>query len=343
MLFLHLDALTWAWIVIVAALVLGAGIGARNRVWRKLATSGMRDRLRASGGPARHGIRAVMLVSALALLVVALMDPRWGSSFEPVSQRNIDVMFVLDSSRSMRAEDLAPNRLDRARQYIDDVIRHAAGDRVGLVSFAGQAHLEVPLTRDTTSLRLALERVRIRGGRAGGSMLGDAIRLAADSFGDDDTIEGSKAIIVLSDGEDMGSWPVEAAASAHERGVQIWTVGLGDAQTGARIPMDVDGESIFLTHDGAEVWSKMDPLALEQVALAAGGAFLPAGTSNLDLADVYAKVIAPGSGRRIDSGMVERPTPRYRWFLLPALFLLVLEWLYGRFWTRPMSYQEAIA
>ena len=271
------------------------------------------------------------------------MDPRWGSSFEPVSQRNIDVMFVLDTSRSMRAEDLAPNRLDRARQYIDDVIRQAAGDRVGLVSFAGQAHLEVPLTRDATALHLALERVGIRGGRAGGSMLGDAIRLAADSFTGDDTGTGRKTIIVLSDGEDMGSWPVEAAASAYERGMQIWTVGLGNADTGARIPLDVDGEQVFLTHEGAEVWSQMDPDALEQVALAAGGAFLPAGTSNLDLADVYAKVIAPGSGRRIDSGMVERPTPRYRWFLLPALILLVLEWLYGRCWTGPEPRQEAIA
>ena len=331
--FMHLDALMWMWIAVAAGVLVATSMGARRRMWLKLATAKMRTNLQATAGRTRHGLRGVLLVAALVLLVIGLMDPRWGVRFEPVSQRNIDVMFVLDTSRSMKAGDLAPSRLQRAREYIDDVIDVAAGDRIGLVSFAGHSHLEVPLTRDTMALTLALDAIDVRGGRAGGSMLGDAIRLATESFtGEGD---GERAIILLSDGEDMGSWPAEAAAAAREAGIRIWTVGLGDADTGARIPLDIDGERVFLTHDGAEVWTKMDPTVLEAVALAGEGAFIPAGTSNLDLADVYESAIAPAAGRRTAAAMVERPIPRYNWFVIPALSLILLEWVLGRCWTRP--------
>lgn len=276
-----------------------------------------------------------MLVTALALLVIGLLDPRWGVRYERVSQRNIDVMFVLDTSRSMLANDLSPSRLDRARQYIDDVLEAAAGDRMGLVTFAGQAALAVPLTRDTTALRLSLNTVGPRTGGAGGSLLGDAIRLAADSFTND--AGGSKAIIVLSDGDDMDSWPIEAAAAALEAGVRVWTVGLGDAETGARIPIEIDGERLFFTHEGEEVWVRMQGELLEQIALAGDGAFIPAGTSNIDLGDIYEQIIAPESGRRTSTTMVEQLIPRYVWFIAPALVLLVLEWLLGRCWTTGLS------
>ena len=326
--FLHLDLFFWAWTIVVAGVLVAVGMSARTRAWRKLATADMRGRLMSSTGIMRHGLRGCMLVAALALMVVALLDPRWGIRYEPVAQRNIDVMFVLDTSRSMLADDLPPSRLARARQYIDDVLEIAAGDRMGLVTFAGQASLEVPLTRDATALRLSLERVGPRTGGAGGSLIGDAIRLAADSFtGDSD---GSKAIIVLSDGDDMDSWPVEAAAAAKESGARVWTVGLGDADTGARIPIEIDGERLFLTHEGEEVWVQMQSELLEQIAIAGDGAFIPAGTSDLDLGDVYEQVIAPGSGRRTSTAMVEQLIPRYVWFITPALMLLILEWLMGR-------------
>ncbi len=329
--FLHLDAIVWLWAVIVAGIVAGAAIGWRRRIWRKLATAPMRDQLRASTGKTRHGMRSVMVVTALALLVVALMDPRWGVQYTPVAQRNIDVMFVLDTSRSMKAGDLAPSRLTRARQYIEDVLDHAAGDRVGLVSFAGTSQLDVPLTRDTTAMTLALDAIDVRGGREGGSLLGYAIRLATESFPEDDA---TKAIIVLSDGEDMGSRPVEAAATAAQHGARIWTVGLGDPDQGARIPVDVDGERLFLTHNGEEVWSIMDPDTLTAVAEAGEGTFIPSGTANVDLGEVYDAVIAPAAGRRTSSAMIERPIPRYHWFVVPALILLIIEWLAGRCWSQ---------
>ena len=268
-----------------------------------------------------------MLAGSLLMLVVAMLDPRMGVRYEQVAQRNIDVVFALDTSRSMLAEDLRPNRLSRAKQYIEDVLGEAVGDRFGLVVYGGVPTLKVPLTRDVHSMRLALDEITARTGRRGGSMMGDAIRLSEEALSVGD--EGFKAIVLLSDGDDMGSYPVEAAAAAAEAGISIWTVGLGDDGEGGRIPIEVNGERIFLTHEGREVWSTLKPSIMQEVAAAANGQYIPAGVANLDLADIYDRIIAPATGKRIESARVERAIPRYRWCIGAAILLLAIESVLG--------------
>lgn len=325
--FQHLDSLVWLWAVAAAAGLLMLASVRRRRAMSRLATSNLVGRFERAIGPTRRAARSIMLVGALLLLVIGLLDPRLGIRFERVAQRNIDVIFALDTSRSMLAEDLRPSRLGRATQYIEDVIDQAVGDRFGLVVYGGTPTLKVPLTRDQHAMKLALDEIVPRTGRRGGSMIGDAIRLSADalSIGDD----GLKTIIILSDGDDMGSYPVEAAAAAAEAGISIWTVGLGDTADGSRIPITVAGERIYLTHEGQEVWSVMNPTMLKQIAAAASGQFIPAGTSNLDLADIYNQIIAPETGKRVESARVERAIPRYRWLIGGALLLLGIESMLG--------------
>ena len=317
------DAIIWLWTAGAATLLLLWAATRRRRAMARLASANLHRRFARAIGPTRRGWRGVALVAALVMLVLAMLDPRLGVRYERVAQRNIDVMFVLDTSRSMLAEDLRPNRLERAKQYISDVVEHAVGDRFGLVIFGGQPTLKVPLTRDLSAMRLALDEIGPRTGRPRGAMFGDAIRLSEDAL--ETGTEGLKAVIVLSDGEDMGSYPVEAAAAAADAGISIWTVGLGDAGEGGRIPVLVDGERIFLSHDGREVWSRMDGSLLQEIADAANGRFIPAGTANLDLADVYDRVIAPANGKRIESARMENAIPRYRWFIGAALLLLAIE------------------
>ncbi len=317
------DAIFWLWTAAAAALLLMWAASRRRRALARLASANLRTRFTRAIGPTRRGWRGMSLIGALVLLSVALLDPRLGARFERVAQRNIDVVFILDTSRSMLAEDLRPNRLKRAKQYISDVIEHAVGDRFGLIIFGGQPTLKVPLTRDLPAIRLALDEVGPRTGRRGGSMLGDAIRLSEGAL--ETGTDGLKAIIVLTDGEDMGSYPVEAAAAAADAGISIWTVGLGDADEGGRIPVNVDGERIYLSHDGHEVWSRMNGDLLQEIAEAGNGHFIPAGTANLDLADVYDRVIAPANGKRIESARMEHAIPRYRWLVGAALLLLAIE------------------
>jgi len=319
----QLDALNWLWAVAAAALLFVYAAGARKRAMARLATSNLRGRFAKAIGPTRRRMRSVLIVGAMLAIVAALLDPRLGLRFHQVAQRNIDVIFALDASQSMLAEDLRPNRLERGKQYIEEVVERAAGDRFGLVVFGGVPSIKVPLTRDARALHLGLDEVTVQRGRRGGSMLGDAIRVAQRALESGD--EGFKAIVLLSDGEDMDSYPSEAAAAAAKNGISIWTVGLGNAAEGARIPIEVDGERLFLTHEGQEVWSKMQPSILQQIADAAGGRFIPAGTANLDLAAIYEDVIAPASGRRIEASRTEEGIPRYRWLVGLAIALLAIE------------------
>lgn len=321
--FAQLDSLIWLWAVAGAAILFVYAAGARKRAMKRLATSNLRNRFSKAIGPTRRRTRSLLLVSAMLAIVAALLDPRIGLRFHEVAQRNIDVIFALDASQSMLAEDLRPNRLERAKQYIEEVVERAAGDRFGLVVFGGVPSIKVPLTRDTRALHLGLDEVTVQRGRRGGSMLGDAIRVAERALESGD--DGLKAIVLLSDGEDMDSYPVEAAAAASKNGISIWTVGLGNATEGARIPIEVNGERLFLTHEGQEVWSTMQPTILQEIADAADGRFIPAGTANLDLATIYEDVIAPASGRRIEASRTEDGIPRYRWLVGLALLLLAIE------------------
>jgi Ca-activated chloride channel family protein len=268
-----------------------------------------------------------------------MIDPRWGVRYQELQRRGVDVFFVLDTSRSMHAQDVRPNRLTRAKQYIEDVLESLGGDRVGLVTAAGDPSVTVPLTLDYGAMRLALDETRISTGRRGGSLLGDGIRLAGDSFADE--LEDHKAIIVLSDGDDMDSYPVEAAATAASKGIKVYTVGLGNAAEGARIPLPTETDDrIWLTHEGEQVWSRLQPELLQEIADAGDGLYIPAGTSNADMAEIYDSSIAPGVGRDLGTATVERYIPRYRWFVLPALLFLLWDSFMGQ--RRRQSVRNAV-
>ncbi|MHC4947804.1 MAG: VWA domain-containing protein [Planctomycetota bacterium] len=322
--FNQLDALHWLWVVLAVVAVMAVGGARRRRRLDRFARRATLARLAPGAGGARRAARAGLVVAALLALVAALLDPRWGLKYEEVEQQGIDVMVVLDVSRSMLAEDAAPSRLERAKQMILDLCDTLAGDRVGLVTFAGLPTLECPLTVDYGAVRLSLQEVRPRTAARGGSLLGDALRLAGESFTDE--VEDYKAVIVFTDGEDHGSYPVEAARRLREeRGIRVYTVGLGDGGRGARIPVETEGRRLYLTHDGQEVWSRMDADLLRELALAADGAFVPAGTRSVDFARIYTDRIEPVTKRRFESARIRRREARYQWFAGLALLLLLVE------------------
>jgi Ca-activated chloride channel family protein len=311
--------LFWAVLLLVATLIIG--YMRRASLLKKIATPRLITRLTTSGSNGRRRFRVAMLIAVACLLCLSVLDPRWGTRYKEVEQQGIDTFFVLDVSRSMLAQDVRPNRLTRASTAIEDVLDVMGSDRAGLITVAGDAALTVPLTLDYGSLRLALDDISPRSVNRGGTMIGDGIRLATLSFTDD--VQDHKAIVVLTDGEDMGSFPVEAGAAAAELGILVYTVGIGDANTGSRIPTTTYGQPTYIVHEGKEVWSIMNAAELTNVANAGGGVFIPAGTANLDLASIYAKRIATDSGRSFDSVKLEQYIPRFQWFAIPAFLILL--------------------
>lgn len=327
-------SLHWLWPVVAAAALLWWGFGLRRRAMRLWADAGLFERLAPGASALRFLVRGSIALLACLALVVALLDPRMGDTPAEVQRRGIDVVFVIDVSRSMLAQDAAPNRLDRAKQMIADVVDRMAGDRAGLIAFAGSAVLKSPLTLNYGAFKLALNELTPQDSARGGSLLGDAIRVASEAFTDE--VKGGKAIMVFSDGEDMESFPVEAARRAYEdHGVRTYAVGIGDSADGARIPVPSGrGQTTWLMHEGKEVWTKMDPKLLTEMCLAGGGAFVPAGTRLVDMGEVYDAAIATVGRRDFETTTVKRSLPQFQWFAGLAALLFVTESLMGLRGTR---------
>jgi Ca-activated chloride channel family protein len=303
------------------------GFARKRQAQERFATPNLVGYLASCASLPRQWVKTILLLTAAVFLVLGVIDPRWGRYYENIPRRGIDIMIVLDVSRSMLAQDLAPNRLERAKQYIRDMIDVAGGDRVGLVTFAGKPVLKCPLTVNYGAFRLTLDELDVKSAPRGGSLIGDGVRLAADSYVDE--IKEHKAIVVITDGEDQESYPVEAAREAFkDKGIRVYTVGLGDEVEGARVPDKSGAPGLYMKYDGQEVWSKMKPQTLKEMAVAGGGAYIPAGTKTVDMGGLlYEERIAQQEQREFEASRVERYKVQYQWFGSLALLLLLIEML----------------
>jgi Ca-activated chloride channel homolog len=263
--------------------------------------------------------------SALLLLgLLAWMDPRLGDEPVQVERRGLDLIFCLDTSRSMLAGDQQPNRLGRAIQDIRAVLPELqGGDRVGLVVFAGQARLWIPLTHDTDSFRGLLDEVDTDAVRTGGTDIAAALRRALE-LADPDNVK-TTVVVLMTDGEDLAGAGQQAATELKDKGLVVFTLGYGSA-LGSKITVANAGAEGFLKDkDGAEVVSRMDPESLRAVAAVTGGRFYRAESLALPLNQLYHAQLQPMQKRAYDAGEETGKQARYQWVLLPLLVLLLWE------------------
>ncbi|MDD5759531.1 MAG: VWA domain-containing protein [Desulfobulbaceae bacterium] len=291
------------------------------------------EMLRRTSLPVSAGRRAwkvVLLLLALTCLAVALARPAWNRKEVVVKRSGRDVVFLLDVSKSMLAEDLVPNRLEHAKLAIMDAVDRLQGDRVGLVVFAGSAVVKCPLTLDYGFFRMALEGVGTDAVSRGGTLLGDALRMVLRDVFDNQEKE-YKDVILITDGEDHESAPLPAAESAAERGVRLIIIGLGDEKEGQRIPvLDEQGRKTFLKYKGQEVWTKLDANTLRAMAKATpGGRYLPVATGVINLGQVYQDLIRSADKKELEAKSTEQYEEKFQIFLAVAFCLLVLEGVLG--------------
>jgi len=261
-------------------------------------------------------------VAGLLLAILALARPRWGEYFEELTGRGVDIFVVLDVSRSMLAEDVAPNRLERAKADVIDLLGAVKGDRVGLILFAGKAVVKCPLTLDYGFFQLVLKEAAPGEVPAGGTLIGDALRKAARCFSKDRRRQ--RLVVLITDGEDHESFPLKAAAALAEEGIKVVSIGLGSPDEGARVPLR-PGATDYLTHEGQVVWSKLDETALGEIALRTDGAYVPARTRSYDLGQVYRDQIAQLQAEEAIGKKRKQFRDRFQWFLWPALLVLLVE------------------
>ena len=298
----------------------------KDQALLKFAESGLLERINQSVSRARQWGKVLLVVAASLLIVLSLARPAWNPRPEKVESKGRDIVFVLDVSRSMMAEDLKPNRLERAKLAIRDLIDNIEGDRVALVAFAGTATVKCPLTQDYGFFRLMLDDTGPESISRGGTLIGDALRKTVDEVYSD-RLKRYKDIILITDGEDQDSFPVEAAREVGERGIRLIAIGLGDEKEGQRVPVvNEKGERIFLRHGNQEVWSRLDADTLRKMVDATpGGRYLNVATGTFDLGAIYRDLLADAEKQFLESIKINRYEEKFQIFLGMALLLLLLE------------------
>ena len=276
---------------------------------------------------ARRWLKALCLTAAVTCLVIALMQPQWGETEEDAPRHGRDLVIMLDTSLSMLAEDAAPNRLEYAKGLVRELVeavRAQGGHRLALVTFAGRATLQSPLTLDYDLFleRLAQAdpaRVSIKG-----TLIGDALRQTLQSFG---RLEpGYTDLLLITDGDDHGSLPTHAAQLLADRGIALYAIGVGNSDSGARIPLDDgNGGYTYLMYNGFEVLTHMRTDLLADMALRANGVYLAADDDRNALAQLYATRINGLPRRQLDAQSHLVAAQRFQWFIAAALVLLGLE------------------
>jgi len=279
-------------------------------------------------GQVKKGIlflKGLFFVIALIFLILASAGPRWGSYYQDVQRKGVDILFLLDVSYSMQAQDIKPDRLERAKREITDFLKIAEGDRVGLVLFAGDAFVQSPLTLDYDAVSMFLGSVTVDTLPVPGTDLGNGIKTALDAF--DFKSATDKVIVVITDGEDNEGRGLQQAEKAMEKGVKIFVYGMGDP-SGAPIPDKTGG--FKKEKDGNLILSKLNEKDLRKISEAADGRYVRSVTGDLDLDRLYFEGIKEKTeAKELESGKIKVFEERFYIFTGLAILFLVIEGILG--------------
>jgi Ca-activated chloride channel family protein len=302
----------------------------KSRALKILANSEMLKKINNAVSLKRQIFKAFLLLAAFVSIVVALTEPKWNPQAQKIRRQGRDICILLDTSRSMLAEDIKPSRLERSKIAIADLLETLAGDRIAIVTFAGNSTVKCPLTQDYAFVRMALADISTESTSRGGTMIGDAIRKATEEVFDKQSRK-YKDIILITDGEEhegAESFPVQAAEKAAAEGIRIIAIGLGDENEGSRIPITgPNGEKTFLKYKGEEVWSKLGGDLLRNIAyVTEGGKYLSVGPgTTLDLGQIYENLIASAAKRELESTTMLKYDEKFQVFVALGLILLICE------------------
>ena len=295
---------------------------ARQRLLTQFVEARLLSQLTVGISPARRKVRVALLILAVAFLVITLARPQRGFDLQEVEQRGLDIVVAVDTSKSMLATDITPNRLARAKLAVQELMQKAGTDRMGLVAFAGDAFLACPLTIDNTAFQQSLQALDVNSIPQGGTALAAAIDTALTAFKEKDHY---KVLILFTDGEDNDEGALEAAKKAADAGLKIFTIGIGSAEGDLIRVTDANGNSDYVRDpQGNVVKSKLNEPLLQQIAGTAGGFYLPLrGADTINT--LYERGLEPLPKSEGKEKLVRRYHEQFKWPLASAVLLLLAE------------------
>jgi|Deesub1362B_J571_1020462.scaffolds.fasta_scaffold00638_6 Ca-activated chloride channel family protein len=298
----------------------------KRRALERFGNLQLLQKLMVAYSPGRQNLKAALVIAAVTFFLIAMARPQIGTRLEEVKRKGVDIFVAIDVSASMLAQDIKPNRLEKAKHEIASLINQLKGDRIGLIVFAGEAFVQCPLTLDYGAAKMFLDVVDPDLIPVPGTAIGKAILKAVESFVAEE--RKHKVLILITDGEDTigDPEPMKAAELAEKEGVVIYTVGIGTPE-GVPIPVyDEAGRQVGFKKDrnGNVVTSKLDQLTLEKIALQTNGKYYHATPSEMELSKIYAE-IQKMEKKELSSRIFSQYEDRYQYFLALGLVLLLID------------------
>ena len=269
-------------------------------------------------------LKFIVLMLALASIIVGIARPQFGSKLQTEKRKGIELMIALDVSNSMMAQDILPNRLERAKRAISQLVDKLSNDKIGLIVFAGDAYIQLPITADYVSAKLFLNSINPEMVPTQGTAIGAAINLGVKSFSPQFT--GNKAMIIITDGENHEDDPVGAAQAAAEKGITIYTLGMGLPQ-GGPIPEQVNGQMTYRKdRQGNIIVTKLDEAMLQRIAEAGKGAYIRANNAQVGLNNLFSEVNKMEKSE-LESQVYADYDEKFQYFIGLGLFLILLDFM----------------
>lgn len=270
-------------------------------------------------------IKVIILSLAIASLTLALVNPKIGTKTETISRAGVDVVFALDVSKSMLAEDIAPNRLDKSKQLITQIINSLGGDRVGIIGYAGSAFPQVPITTDFSTTKLFLNSMDTDMVSSQGTAITEAIKMAETYYNDEDQV--NKVLFIISDGEDHEGNISEIVNEAANLGIRIYTIGVG-TKKGGSIPIKRNGILQYYKRDqnNQQVITRLDEEKLIEIATKGNGKYIDGSNTN-EAVEQITTILNGMNQKEFETKQFTDFKDRFQWFLGLALLLLVIELL----------------
>ena len=322
----QLDEKIWFWVLGVIPVI--ALFFLILQIWKHKSQSNFADkmllkRLSPNTSLFKSILKLVVLSLAFASLAIALVNPKIGTKLETVKREGVDIVFAIDVSKSMLAEDIAPNRLEKAKQLVTQIINNLASDRVGIIAYAGKAFPQLPITTDYAAAKMFLQNMNTDMLSSQGTAINEAIKLAKTYY--DDEEQTNRVLIIISDGEDHSDEAASVAEEANEEGIRIFTIGVGDVKGG---PIPEKRNGIVLNYkknnNGETVITRLNEEILKSIASKANGVYINGKNTN-ELVDQIGEILNKMDKKEFESKQYADFKDQFQWFLGIALFFLFLD------------------
>ncbi|KAA5827575.1 VWA domain-containing protein [Algibacter amylolyticus] len=295
----------------------------RYRTQKKFADAALLKRLSPNRSVFKSVLKIIVLSLAFLCLTIALVNPKIGTKLETVKREGVDIVFAVDVSKSMLAEDIAPNRLEKSKQLVTQIINNLASDRVGIIAYAGKAFPQLPITTDYASAKMFLQSMNTDMLSSQGTAINEAIKLAKTYF--DNEEQTNRVLIIISDGEDHSEQAAVVAEEASEEGIRIFTIGVGDVK-GGPIPEKRNGVVLSYKKDsqGETVITKLNEETLENIASEANGVYINGKNTN-DVVEKIREILNTMDKTEFEAKEFADFKDQFQWFLGFGIFFLLLD------------------